>query len=710
MSTRTSTSLRHAALVLDSLAPVAPARVLDIGLVCGRLGLSGHQLREAIGPADGPSATFEAIDIPENVSATHHRALYDRVHVGPASEALAAGNGSWDVIILNTSYARPHPEIVESCLDRADYVLLTGELRPNSGMTGMPGRTANLVRHAVTDARDAEAALLSRSDPRHVGDFPGADTSLASTRDELELLLDRAADQAFELGFIKRTRAYRMAKRFRESSLGLALARRKPDCVLVEALGESGDAAKGTEVWLLHASGKPGQPCVPWDFVVHDGAWETKTEPRRPHGRCMVTHRAAKLAVRIGPDPELKLLRHPWSGKVRITHAGRSETIDLYHSTGDVLSVFPARSPMRPRNGAVVSSSSPADSGEVAAPAPFTPYQQQFIEAVRKAAPPAIAVTIPRYLGVTSSTANLFEHCYFAPESRDVDPASLTEDDLWRHAETLLACRVPRIIFSGGHESQHRLVQLIREREPKVRCDVFLHYSYPQFSEDHGWALMKLWIDSARRGEVYSIASAKAGFDRFVKSLGVRGHVLLNRVGGKLLDPTMLPDSPREVGMWLSGSTYRKIPHAMLAALAMMPEVRLHGAGLCHRAMEVIEYLRLRTAGVQEAQISHDELFPRIRLTHLTMYVTFIECCPMIPLESLHHGVPALIGPNSHLFRDNVFLFERLVVPFPDHAEVIADYAERAIRERHAIVAEYRRYYPQYEARAREAFEAFIRG
>ncbi len=70
--------------------------------------------------------------------------------------------------------------------------------------------------------------------------------------------------------------------------------------------------------------------------------------------------------------------------------------------------------------------------------------------------------------------------------------------------------------------------------------------------------------------------------------------------------------------------------------------------------------------------------------------------------------MPCLIGPVSHLFEDNAFLFDRLVVPFPERAEVIADYLVRAIDERLEIAAEYRRYLPTYEARCRQSVEAFL--
>jgi hypothetical protein len=275
--------------------------------------------------------------------------------------------------------------------------------------------------------------------------------------------------------------------------------------------------------------------------------------------------------------------------------------------------------------------------------------------------------------------------------------------------EVIHATGARQVVLSGGDEFQVRLMRLLRRRSPEIRIDLFYHASYAQFCEDYTWNNFKLWVEAARTGEVHSLASDKWGWDEFCRSIGVRGAVLLNRVDGELMSPPVIPGDERQIGVWLSGSVYRKIPHAMISAVRMLPNARLHGAGLDRRALEVVEFLKIPTALAQEQQLPHDELEQRMRMTHLTLYVTFIECCPMLPLESLRLGVPALTGPNSHLFEDHPYLFSRLVVPFPDRAEVIARYAERALEEREQIVAEYRAYHPVYEERCRKSLEDFLR-
>ena len=80
----------------------------------------------------------------------------------------------------------------------------------------------------------------------------------------------------------------------------------------------------------------------------------------------------------------------------------------------------------------------------------------------------------------------------------------------------------------------------------------------------------------------------------------------------------------------------------------------------------------------------------------------------MLPLESLAAGVPCLIGPSSHLFEDHPYLHSRLVVPYPDRSDIIAQYIQKALEERNQIVEAYIRYAPNYNRRARQSLCDFL--
>jgi len=93
---------------------------------------------------------------------------------------------------------------------------------------------------------------------------------------------------------------------------------------------------------------------------------------------------------------------------------------------------------------------------------------------------------------------------------------------------------------------------------------------------------------------------------------------------------------------------------------------------------------------------------------HVNLYVTLSECSPMLPLESLSAGTPCLIGPTSHLFEDQQYLRSRLVVPYPDRAEIIAKYIEQILEERDQVITEYKKYASGYNEYAKETLTRFL--
>jgi hypothetical protein len=346
-----------------------------------------------------------------------------------------------------------------------------------------------------------------------------------------------------------------------------------------------------------------------------------------------------------------------------------------------------------------------------AAPAPgrgerFTPAEVAYVDALRQAAPRVLAVHCPRWLGVSSSTRALFAHTYPVPATPDVDPRSVPEATIRHYAAVIAATGVPQVVVSGGDHLHLKLVSILKDMNPTLRVDVLWHGGYVAFGDALEWELVQAWIEAARAGRVHSIGTVKKGMERFLAALGVRSRFVRNFVPGDPKPPPALDGDAPHIGLWASSD--RKTPHAMLSALALAGPCRLHASALSASAKSLVRFLDVPVAALHDRLLEHDELMAEIRRTHLSLYVTFAECCPMLPLESMQMGVPCLIGPTSHLFEDDRELFERLVVPFPDRADVIAEYIASALRDRLDIIERYARYIPRYNDAARRSVEEFV--
>ncbi len=314
---------------------------------------------------------------------------------------------------------------------------------------------------------------------------------------------------------------------------------------------------------------------------------------------------------------------------------------------------------------------------------------------------------VPRWLGVSNSTRVLFDHLYPVPADPNVYPASLTDEQISQHADVLAASGVRRVIFSGGDEMHYRLMLALRARDPSIRFDLVFHGNFVQLQDPYVWSIFNLWLGAARQGILHTFVTVKKGAEEVLRAMGVRTELLLNYIPGPTMSPPKLAPFPPRIGIWTSGTIYKSVD-PMLAALKLLPDAVLHAAGIGEHGVALAQCLELPQDFVRHDPVSSDELPGRIRAAHLSLYVTFAECSPMLPLESMQLGVPCLVGPSSHLFEDEPYLFDRLVVPFPDRPDVIARYATRALEDREQIIDVWSRYAIQYNAMAQERVRRFL--
>jgi glycosyltransferase involved in cell wall biosynthesis len=196
--------------------------------------------------------------------------------------------------------------------------------------------------------------------------------------------------------------------------------------------------------------------------------------------------------------------------------------------------------------------------------------------------------------------------------------------------------------------------------------------------------------------------------DMWLRGLGISSGLLLNFVPQIPVGPSTPPRGGPHLGLWLAAESYRKLPYAMIAAAGMIEGAVLAGSGVSERALEFARFVGLDTTALLTSTLDREDLLVALGRTHVNLYVTQSEGGPLQPLESLAAGTPCLIGPASHIFADDDYLAGALIVPYPDHAEVIARFARNAIDNRDEIVAAYREYAPGYNARAHQSVELFL--
>ncbi len=399
-----------------------------------------------------------------------------------------------------------------------------------------------------------------------------------------------------------------------------------------------------------------------------------------------------EISVTVSPTGRIAFLSHEWSGVAELTYAGQTVQIDLY-------------APRMASRDVILSEVFDWSPDEEASSAP-TPLRRWVREPenLRASVSPypglisgfnprkPVALYVPRWTGVATSTRHLFDQALPVPENATIHPQDLTADDIDRYARVLLASGATHFVVSGGDTFFLDLIRQVHKYERGARFDLLWHSNFLQMGEPHDWSLLVPWLRAAEDGLVRRIGVVKEGLDAFFRSMGLDCVFVPNVLRG---DPDEITLSPNEdsVGLWLSGSSsYRKVPYASIMAVKAVEGMALKGSGLDERARTIVATLRVPFKRLWSHVLPQSQLRHEMRSTAVTLYVTLSECSPMLPLESFQEGVPCLVGPSSHLFRDDPVLSEALIVKDPLSPGLIAEHLQEVRKKRGTLLTAYKDY------------------
>lgn len=413
---------------------------------------------------------------------------------------------------------------------------------------------------------------------------------------------------------------------------------------------------------------------------------EWRIETRAAAGdliQTVLTSNKGTLRLCVAQSGSVAFLCGPEAGIVELDIFGTPHRLDLYHHQPRLLRVnFDT-------DGAL-----PYPAGAFSLQRETLRQRRDFYTAVLAKIDPSkpVGLYVPRWKGVAASTKNLFDQTLPFPHTSDGHPSDVMPEDVKFCANTLLASGARHFIVSGGDTFWISVIRRVQREDPGVRFDLLWHSNYLQMGEPHDWNLLKNWLRAIADGLVTRVAVVKEGLEQLFRKLGVDTVFIPNVIHS---DPSEIRyNGIRDlVGIWLSGSSsYRKVPYAALLALKSLERTRLIGAGFDDDSLAMVTEMRVPRADIWREPLPQEALYRNIQRTSLTFYITLSECSPMLPLESMHLGVPALVGPCSHLFRTDTYLYKMLVVENPLSPEVIARHARRALAEGQQIIDAYIEY------------------
>jgi len=315
--------------------------------------------------------------------------------------------------------------------------------------------------------------------------------------------------------------------------------------------------------------------------------------------------------------------------------------------------------------------------------------------------PRPVSINHPDWRGILASSNELFRNVYLIPDDLTVESAKY-------YARLLREAAPPSITIQGFPITYFHLVKAIREIAPSIPLYNIWHGNLLYTKEDYDWKAFSLMKSLFEEGDFCKVGFVKAGLAEVMTKTGMNAHFIMNLIRHVPENPSTPLAPGTHIGIWAEPDWgWKKLPYAMLASLKLIPDSVGHVHNVSPRTQEFGESMHIE-AEYQVNPISRGEVLAKIAQMHVNLYVSLTECAPMLPLESLSVGSPCLMGPTSHYFRDQDFLFKHLIVQFPDNPESIARYAIAAIEARSEIIAAYRQYAPEYNLRALNTLASFL--
>ena len=313
------------------------------------------------------------------------------------------------------------------------------------------------------------------------------------------------------------------------------------------------------------------------------------------------------------------------------------------------------------------------------------------------------AIYNPECLGIMNSTKDLFKNTLALKEV-------LNKKQLDTIVNAIIDSKIKYVVFSSITFGWKGIVEKIKEKNKNIKIKFLWHGSHSMFVErDESYFLYSI-MELMDRGLVDSIGFFKESMAQFYKEKGYHTFFVTNNVSD--IKTTNNNSFDREegkiyIGSYATGDRWGKNTANQLSAASMVKNSVLDIIPITPLIAEFCDTMNITINDKNLGYLQRQDLLNRMALNDVNLYVTFTECSPVIPLESLELGVPCITG-NNHSYFKNSKLEEYLVVKSEDNIDEICRKMTYAINNKDEIIKLYIEWKKEYDIYVKDLFNSFI--
>lgn len=313
----------------------------------------------------------------------------------------------------------------------------------------------------------------------------------------------------------------------------------------------------------------------------------------------------------------------------------------------------------------------------------------------------------PRWLGVTSATKELFKNLLPLEEVFLDKNVNLISD-------MILKSKVKQVIFSAFDYGWDKIAIRLKKLNPEIKIKSFWHGSHSQVIEKINWETNVMIINLHKQGIIDVMGTCKESLVNFYKSQGyetafLNNTVVLNDELKKRIEnkkKNIQNTDKLKLGLYSAGTDWRKNTYNQVMAASLFKNATLEVIPLRYELQKIAYKNDLNIIG-SDSHLKREDLLLEMAKNDITLYVTFSECAPMLPIESLEVGTICITGNNHHYF-DNTKLYDYLVVEREDDVMAIYEKINYALEHKDEIFKLYKEWKKSNDERTKKSVEEFL--
>ena len=275
-------------------------------------------------------------------------------------------------------------------------------------------------------------------------------------------------------------------------------------------------------------------------------------------------------------------------------------------------------------------------------------------------------------------------------------------------AQEISKSNIKQIIFATQAHGYKALAEELKEKNSKIIIKFMWHGSHSLFVNRDEEYFLESILDLEKRGIVTSIGFLKESMAKYYSLKGYNSYFVMNTVNTIKEAKSDIKRDEIKVGIYSSGDRWEKNTYNQLSACSLVDKnIIVDSIPATELFKSYCKLMNIKYVEDLKTSVSRDELVDRMGKNTINLYVTFTECAPMIPLESMQVGVPCIVGDNNHYFT-NTNLEKYLVVKAEDSIDEIAEKMKLCIENRDEIMRLYKEWKKEYDLKSKESVNRFL--